>query len=139
MSMGQVVILNSERRRRALVRSWACMRLESAIRTAMAGLAAAGDEVIQKSSEWSGITGRFDLRGGSRGTQGNMSLYSRGAFKSGKRIAGLWKDLAELDWEWGSSGCFWWECCGARVLCAGSSCGSSSGCDFVNMQVYFCG
>ena len=68
------------------------MRLESAIRTA---IAVAGDEVIQKSSEWSGITGRFDLRGGSGGTQGNMTLYSREAFKSGKRVAGLWKKLDE--------------------------------------------
>jgi hypothetical protein len=44
MSMGQVVILNSERRRRALVRSWACMRLESAIKTAMA---AGADKIIR--------------------------------------------------------------------------------------------
>src|SRR5580693_7068078 len=111
MSMGQVEMWNSERRRRALVRSCACMRLESAIRTAMA----AGDEVIRKSSEWSGITGRLDLRGESRGTQGNMSLYSRGAFKSGKCIAALWKNFDEPDWDWGSTGGLREECRGARV------------------------
>ena len=45
MSMGQVEMWNSERRRRALVRSWACMRLESAMRTAMAARAAAGEVI----------------------------------------------------------------------------------------------
>src|SRR5579863_2440590 len=34
VSIGQVEILNSERRRRALVSNWACMRLESAMSTA---------------------------------------------------------------------------------------------------------
>jgi hypothetical protein len=111
------------------------MRLESAIRTAMA----AGDEVIRESSEWSGITGRLDLRGESRGTQGNMSLYSRGAFKSGKCIAALWKNFDEPDWDWGSTGGLREECRGARVCCGGSRFGWFGGCDVVNMQVYFCG
>ena len=42
MSIGQVEMWNSERRRRALVSSCACMRLESAMRTAIADEAAAG-------------------------------------------------------------------------------------------------
>jgi hypothetical protein len=112
------------------------MRLESAMRTAMA---AAGDEVIKKSSEWSGTTGRFDLRGERRGTQGNMSLYSEEALNSGNWVAVLWKISDEPDWDGESSGCLSEECCGARVCCAGSSCGSSRGCDVTNMQVYFRG
>jgi hypothetical protein len=45
-SIGQVVILNSGRRRRALVSSWDCIRLESATRTLMAFDVAARDELI---------------------------------------------------------------------------------------------
>jgi hypothetical protein len=112
------------------------MRLESAMRTAMA---AAGDEVIKKSSEWSGITGRFDLRGGRLGTQGNVSLYSEEAFNSGKWVEVLWKKCGDPDWDRESSGCLREECSVAGLRGAGSSGVSSRGCDAVNMQVYFRG
>jgi hypothetical protein len=61
------------------------------------------------------------------------------AFKSGKRVVVLWKNLDEPDWDEESRGGLWEECCLARFCCAGSSWVSSGGCDGVNMQVYFCG
>jgi len=52
-----------------------------------------------ESSEWRGIQERFDLRGESAGTQGNRSHYSAAAFKSGKRLAALWKNRVESEWD----------------------------------------
>ena len=58
------------------------MRLESAIRTAMA---AGADKVIRaRAPIGAGFEELFDLRGESGGTQGNMSLYSRDGFQIGK-------------------------------------------------------
>src|SRR5580700_11247560 len=51
MSTRQVEMRNSERRRRALVRSCACMRLESAIRTVIAAEWTAGDGLTKRGSE----------------------------------------------------------------------------------------
>ena len=48
MSTWQVEISNSERRRSALVSSCACMRLESAIRTAIADGTATADRLMKQ-------------------------------------------------------------------------------------------
>jgi hypothetical protein len=113
------------------------MRLESAIRTAMA---AGADKVIRaRAPIGAGFEERFDLRGESGGTQGNMSLYSEEAFKSGKWVAVLWKNFDEPDWDRETSGCLRAECRLARICCAASSRVLSRGCDVANMQVYFCG
>lgn len=92
-----------------------------------------------ESSEWSGFESRLDLRDESGGTQGNMSHYSREAFKSGKRDVVLWKNRDGSDWDGESCVCLCEQGCGARVCCLAVSWVSLGGCDFVNMQVYFCG
>ena len=51
MSTWQVEIWNSERRRRALVRSCACMRLESAMRTAIADGTATEDRLMKQAPD----------------------------------------------------------------------------------------
>ena len=117
------------------------MRLESAMRTAMA---AGADRFIRaRAPNGAGLRNvlilLFDLRGESRGTQGNMSLYSDEAFKSGKWVGVLWKNFDEPDWDRETSGCLRAECRLARICCAASGRVLSRGCDVANMQVYFCG
>lgn len=102
MSTGQVETRNSERRRRALVSSCACIRLESAISTAIAVEPAAGDGLMRQASDE--IQQRSHGRGARRSTQGNMSHNSREVFNSGKENAVLWKIEAKCttgaDTEW---------------------------------------
>src|SRR5882672_624415 len=99
---------NSDRRRKALVRSCACMRLESAIRTAMGAEPAVGGGVIRQGSERNGNKSCRDLRSAVRGSQGRMSHYLLAAFKSGKQEARLWKRAMSNAWvipvDWESSG-----------------------------------
>jgi hypothetical protein len=139
MSTGQVEMRNSERRRKAPVRSCACMRLESAMRTVMALESGAGEGLMKRELQMQRIKERPDLRGETRGTQGNMSHYSVDAFKSGKMVVMLWKSDDEPDWERGISGFRERNVAGARVWSTALSRNSSSGCDAANMQVYFCG
>src|SRR5229473_2808962 len=95
ISTGQVETRNSERRRRALVNSCACIRLESAISTAIAAEPAAGDRLMRQAP--GEIKRRSDGRAPRRSTQGNMSHNSGEVFKSGNEWVTLWKIEAKLD------------------------------------------
>src|SRR5258708_36497133 len=93
MSTGQVETRNSERRRRALVNSCACIRLESAISTAIAAEPATGDRFMRQAPDE--IKRRSDGRSPRRSTQGNMSHNSGEGFNSGKDWVNFGKIVAK--------------------------------------------
>ena len=97
--MGQVVMWNSEWRRRALVSNWDCIRLESAMRTPIVVGAAADDGLIKYFSQNTQEKRCGDCREGKYGPQGNWSQNLSAAFKTGISDycpAGMWESRIPL-------------------------------------------
>src|ERR1700691_3178075 len=89
-STAQVAMWNSERRRRALVRSWACIMLESATRTGVEPATRDDGELMERCSRLI-LCGRRDLSGAIKRTQGRVGENFGVTLNSGKRAAMLWK------------------------------------------------
>src|SRR5579863_2431568 len=97
MSQAQVETWNWERRRKALVSNSAWIRLESAMRTGIAAVGAAGDgsgnPELRTGME---SAKRHHLRGARHRTQGNMTQNLVHTLKSGQTVAKLWKTALRL-------------------------------------------
>src|SRR5258708_38259906 len=136
MSTGQVETRNSERRRRALVNSCACIRLESAISTAIAAEPAAGDRFMRQAP------GELNdaLMVGVRGEVLKETCHIIRARFSNRETSGspCGKSRPNENAELVVSMRFLANMGMARPCAASSDPRFSVGRDAANMQVYFC-
>jgi len=103
VSTRQVKMRNSERRRKALVSSCACMRLESAMRTVTAAEGSAEERLMKQDSERNGTK---NVILGVRGEVLKETCHKirRRAFKSGTQLRMLWKTDERDAGVWKSCG-----------------------------------